>query len=251
VRIVCRKSFEEPERVSWEKLKDEIHERAREVLERLWRSGRDLSDEDMFVIAMGKCLEVYSQHYPNVFKDGKRVEVEEAVNGISDIIDSLLKIKESKVLSGEVDELTRLYCQYVAGSKELSYDALHKRLSKGGLEVNELLKEFLIRKEGELVKVVEPSERRQLIEEKIRRGSALLTIDKVHYLYAIYLEGKPIVKYLQNYGGEDVRKVSELLYKKTGDEIYAKIAGVATSSTTKTKNPTLEDYLWRGGREAS
>jgi adenine-specific DNA methylase len=251
VIIVCRKSFEEPERVSWEKLKDEIHERAREVLERLWRSGRDLSDEDMFVIAMGKCLEVYSQHYPNVFKDGKRVEVEEAVNGISDIIDSLLKIKESRILSGEVDKLTRLYCEYVAGSKELSYDALHKRLSKGGLEVNELLKEFLIRKEGELVKVVEPSERRQFVEEKIRRGSALLTIDKVHYLYAIYLEGKRIVKYLQNYGGEDVRKVSELLYKKTGDEIYAKIAGVATSPITRTKNPTLEDYLWRGGREAS
>jgi len=250
VIIVCRKSFEEPERISWEKLKDEIHERAREVLERLWRSGRDLSDEDMFVIAMGKCLEVYSQHYPNVFKGGKRVEVEEAVNGISDIVDSLLKIKESRVLPKEVDELTRLYCEYVAGSKELSYDALHKRLSKGGLEVDELLKERLIRKEGELVKVVEPSERRQFIEEKIRKGFAILTIDKVHLLYAIYLEGKPILKYLPNYGGEDVRKVSELLYKKTGDEIYAKIAGVATSSAAKTRNPTLEDYLWGSGREA-
>ena len=242
VIIVCRKTFEEPERISWEKLKDEIHEKAREVLERLWLSGRDLSDEDMFVIAMGKCLEIYSKHYPNVFKDGKRVEVEEAVNGISDIIDSLLKIKESKVLPKEVDELTKLYCEYIAGSKELSYDDLHKRLSKGGLEIDELLREHLIHKQGELIKVVEPSERRQFIEEKIQKGFALFTIDKVHLLYAIYLEGKPITKYLSNYGGEDVRKVSELLYKKTGDEIYAKIAGVATSSVVKPRNHTLDDY---------
>jgi adenine-specific DNA methylase len=240
--IVCRKTVEEPERISWEKLKDKIHERAREVLERLWLSDRDLRDEDMFVVAMGKCLEVYSWHYPNVFKDGKRVEVEEAVDGISDIIDSLLKIKEIEALPGKIDELTRLYCSYIAGFKELSYDALHKRLSKGGLDVDLLFKELLIRKEGNIIKVVDPSERRAFIEEKKRKGASLLTIDKVHILYSIYLEGKPIVKYLPDYGGEDVRKVSELLYRKTGDEAYAKIAGIATSVPKKVKVPTLDEY---------
>jgi hypothetical protein len=241
--IVCRKTVEEPERISWEKLKDKIHERAREVLERLWLSDRDLRDEDMFVVAMGKCLEVYSWHYPNVFKDGRRVEVEEAVDGISDIIDSLLKIKEIEALPGKIDELTRLYCSYVAGFKELSYDALHKRLSKGGLDVDLLFRELLIRKEGNVIKVVDPSERRTFIEEKKRKGADLLTIDKVHMLYSIYLEGKPIVKYLSDYGGEDVWKVSELLYRKTGDETYAKIAGVATSVPKKVKVPTLDEYI--------
>jgi adenine-specific DNA methylase len=241
--IVCKKTFEEPERISWEKLKDKIHERAREVLERLWLSDRDLRDEDMFVVAMGKCLEVYSWHYPNIFKDGKRVEVEEAVDGISDIIDSLLKIKEIEALPGKIDELTRLYCSYIAGFKELSYDALHKRLSKGGLDVDLLFKELLIRKEGNDIKLVEPSERRPFIEEKKRKGVDLLTIDKVHMLYSIYLEGKPIVKYLSDYGGEDVRKVSELLYRKTGDEAYAKIAGIATSVPKKMKVPTLDEYI--------
>jgi SAM-dependent methyltransferase len=242
VIIVCRKTVEEPERISWEKLKDEIHERAREVLERLWLSDRDLRDEDMFVVAMGKCLEVYSWHYPNVFKDGKRVEVEEAVDGISDIIDSLLKIKEIEALPGKIDELTRLYCSYVVGFKELSYDALHKRLSKGGLDVDLLFRELLIRKEGNVIKVIDPSERRTFIEEKKRKGADLLTIDKVHMLYSVYLEGKPIVKYLPDYGGEDVRKVSELLYRKTGDEAYAKIAGIATSVPKKVKVPTLDEY---------
>jgi len=246
--IVCRKTFEKPERISWEKLKDKIHERAREVLERLWLSDRDLRDEDMFVVAMGKCLEVYSWHYPNIFKDGRKVEVEEAVDGISDIIDSLLKIKEIESLPGKVDELTKLYCSYIVGFKELSYDALHKRLTKGGLEVDILIREQLIQKEGNIVKVIEPSERRKFIEEKIRKGYDLLTIDKVHLLYSIYLEGKPIVKYLSDYGGEDVRKVSELLYKKTGDDIYAKIAGIVTSVPKNVKIRTLDEYMWRSGK---
>jgi adenine-specific DNA methylase len=241
--IVCKKTFGEPEKISWEKLKDQIHEKAREVLERLWLSDRDLRDEDMFVVAMGKCLEVYSMHYPNIFKGGRKVEVEEAIDGISDIIDSLLKIKEIEALPGKIDEVTRLYCSYIAGSNEISYDTLHKRLSKGGLEVDSLVREQLIRKEGNIVKVVEPSERRQFIEEKIRKGANLLTIDKVHLLYSVYLEGKPIVKYLSDYGGEDVRKVSGLLYRKTGDEIYAKIAGITTSVPEKMKISTLDEYI--------
>jgi adenine-specific DNA methylase len=244
--IVCRKIVKEPERISWEKFKDQIHERAREVLKRLWFSDRDLRDEDMFVVAMGKCLEVYSWHYPNIFKDGKKVEIEEAVDGISDIIDSLLKIKEIEALPGKIDELTRLYCSYIAGFKELSYDALHKRLSKGGLEIDSLIKERLIQKEENIVKVVEPGERRQFIEEKKRKGSDLLTIDKVHMLYSIYREGKSIAKYLSDYpdyGGEDVRKVSELLYRKTGDEVYAKIVGIAILSPKKIVNDKLDKYL--------
>jgi hypothetical protein len=70
-----------------------------------------------------------------------------------------------------------------------------------------------------------------------------LTIDKVHLLYSIYLEGKPIAKYLSDYGGEDVRKVFELLYKKTGDEVYAKILGIVTYVPKDLKIRTLDEYL--------
>jgi len=104
------------------------------------------------------------------------------------------------------------------------------------------MKEQLIQKEKKVIKIIKPSERRKFIEEKIRKGSELLAIDKVHLLYSIYLEGKPIAKYLSDYGGEDVRKVSELLYKKTGDEIYAKILGIVTSVVKDLKIRTLDEY---------
>ncbi|MEM4521369.1 MAG: DNA methyltransferase [Candidatus Bathyarchaeia archaeon] len=241
--IVCRKTFEEPERVSWEVLKDRIHDRAREVLERLWLSDRDLRDEDMFVIAMGKCLELYSKHYPEIYKDGRRVTVEEAVSSIDDIIDSLLKIKDIEALPGAIDEITRIYCSYIAGLDKIDYDALHKRLSKGGIEIDTFIKENLIVKEKSMVRILTPQERRQFIEEKIKRGKDLLTIDRVHLIYSIYKEGKPLIKYLSGYGGEEVKKAAELIYRKTGDEAYAKIAGIATTIPKKVKPLTLEDFI--------
>jgi len=241
--IVCRKTFEEPERISWETLKDRIHDRAKEVLERLWLSGRDLRDEDMFVVTMGKCLELYSRHYPNIFKNGRQVKVEEAVSNIDDIIDSLLKIKDIEALPGAIDEMTKIYCSYLMGLDNIGYDSLHKRLSKGGIEIGTFMKENLIEKTGNSVKILSPQERKSYIEEKIRKGQVLSTIDKVHLIYVVYAEGKPILKYLSEYGGEDVKKVSELIYKKTGDEIYAKIAGVATTIPKKVKPTTLEEFI--------
>lgn len=241
--IICRKTFEESQRISWETLKDKIHQRAREVLERLWLSDRDLRDEDMFIVAMGKCLELYSKHYPKIFKRGKIVEVEEAVSDINDIIDSLLKIKDIEALPGTIDETSKLYCSYMAGLESMSYDALHKRLSKGGMEIDMFMKENLIEKVRNTVKILKPEERKPYIEEKIRKEKELLTIDKVHLLHTVYAEGKPIIKYLSEYGGEDVKKVSELIYRKTGDDIYGKIAGVATTVPRKVKPTTLEEFI--------
>lgn len=249
--IVCKKTLEEPEKISWNSLKDMIHDRAREVLKRLWLSSRDLSDEDMFVVTMGKCLELYSKHYPNVFKNGRRVEVEEAVDDVDDIIDSLLKVKEVEELPSDVDEVTRLYCSYVVGLGEyLSYDSLHKRLSKGGMDVDVFIRERLVEKVREKVKVLKPMERGQYIEDKLRRGLSLLTIDRVHILYNVDSEGKPLLKYVAEYGGEDVRKVAELLFKKTGEESYARIAGIKlTTLKGKPKQKPLDEFAVRGSEE--
>jgi len=199
----------------------------------------------MFIIAMGKCLELYSKHYPNIFRDGRRVEVEEAVSDIDDIIDSLLKIKDIERLPlGEVDEVTRLYCSYVVGLHEFfSYDELHKRLSKGGIDIDIFLKEILIEKVGDKVRILKPYERRSYIEDKIRKKRELLTIDKVHLLYCLYSEGKPIRKYLEVYGGKDVKRVAQLIHMKTGDEIYSKIAGIMVKIPEKRhKQITLEGF---------
>ncbi|MBM4467717.1 MAG: DUF1156 domain-containing protein, partial [Chloroflexi bacterium] len=61
IPFVCRKREEDGQTVSWEVLKDEIYFAAQESVERIKTSGRSISDADLFVIVMGRCLELYSK----------------------------------------------------------------------------------------------------------------------------------------------------------------------------------------------
>jgi hypothetical protein len=45
----------------------------------------------MLVIARGKCLELYSKHYPNVIKDGEKVGILEALHEVNSKVEKLLK----------------------------------------------------------------------------------------------------------------------------------------------------------------
>jgi len=138
---------------------------------------------------------------------------------------------------------------YIAGPRvSIDYSDLHKRLSKGGIDIGIFMEEKLIEKKKEKVIVLSPLDRREHIETKINKGKKLLTIDKVHLLYAIYKEGKPISKYWDEYGGDDVKKVADLIYRKTGDKIYAKISGKTIRAPKKKKgHPTLDAFLDVGG----
>ncbi|MBM4466106.1 MAG: DUF1156 domain-containing protein, partial [Chloroflexi bacterium] len=57
IPFVCRKRRGGGQAVSWEALKDEIYFAAQESVERIKTSGRSISDADLFVIVMGRCLE--------------------------------------------------------------------------------------------------------------------------------------------------------------------------------------------------
>jgi len=65
--IVCRKRLGDGH-ISWEQLEDQIHFQAAETLRQLQTNAQGLSRADISVIVLGKCLELYSQHYPNVME---------------------------------------------------------------------------------------------------------------------------------------------------------------------------------------
>ncbi|MFQ5858905.1 MAG: DUF1156 domain-containing protein, partial [Anaerolineae bacterium] len=132
IPFVCRKRRGDGQTISWEALKDEIYFAAQESVERIKTSGRSISDADLFVIVMGRCLELYSKHWPNVFKEGRRVDVDQAVDDLDGLVDSLIKSYELKLLPASLDETTKLYLLYIAGQKTVSADELRKRLVTGG-----------------------------------------------------------------------------------------------------------------------
>ncbi|MCL0078797.1 hypothetical protein M1O56_03930 [Dehalococcoidia bacterium] len=222
IPFVCRKRLGEPKKVGWENLKDEIHARIEETVRGIRRAGRRISDSDLFVIAMGRCLEIYSKHWPNVTKGGDRVTVDTAVNEIEELVDSLIKSHELKLLPASLDEATQLYLLYIAGERGLTWDDLRKRFTMGGGFSLEKFnrRHYLEERKGRVAVPTPPSKRLEFIETEMERGRSLPLIDIVHYLYAVLESGLDIRPELERWRHDGLVQVLDLLYKKTGIKAY-------------------------------
>ncbi|MDL1970146.1 MAG: hypothetical protein LWW94_04055 [Candidatus Desulfofervidaceae bacterium] len=164
--VVCRKRKEKPERKHWSQIEDEIYFKVQDEIKRLETRKRNLSQEDIFVITIGKCLELYSKHYPEVYKDGKRVSIDEALSSIREIVDSQLMHTRFNQIAVETDVITAVYLFYLANKTSVSYDSLNKALKMRSLPMKEILDAGLVEKEGNILLVLTPLERKKIIDGK-------------------------------------------------------------------------------------
>ncbi|HID42550.1 MAG TPA: DUF1156 domain-containing protein, partial [Archaeoglobaceae archaeon] len=162
--IVCKKRESEPERKHWSVLEDEIYFKVEDELKRLERHKKNLSSEDIFVVTIGKCLEVYSKHFPEVYKGEKRVSIEEALSSIREIVDSQLMHTRFNQVAQETDTLTAIYLFYLAGKTSISYESLNKALKMRSLRIGEVISAGLVEREGSQLLVLTPSERKEVLE---------------------------------------------------------------------------------------
>jgi adenine-specific DNA methylase len=224
IPFVCRKRRGDGQAVSWEALKDEIYFAAQESVERIKTSGRSISDADLFVIVMGRCLELYSKHWPNVFKEGQRVDVDQAVEDLDGLVDSLIKSYELKLLPASLDEITKLYLLYIAGQKTVSADELRKRLVTGGGNLDVFTKREYLLAKGKRMTVATPSQRMAFIEREMERDRDVPLIDVAHHLYATYKAGQPVQWFLGRWTRDELVAVLEHLYRKSGDRVWRSLA---------------------------
>lgn len=88
---VCRKRLEEPESISWARLRRQIMKDVRqlqEIIEQHQQEG--LGEADLQVIRRGKALEYYSRHYGKVYIEKGREDeftVKDALVGINQLLD--------------------------------------------------------------------------------------------------------------------------------------------------------------------
>ena len=86
---VCRKRLEEPQSVSWPKMRQWVKaelKRLRALLESY--KARELSDADVRVILRGKALEFYSRHYGRVYtSEDAELSIRHALLGINQLLD--------------------------------------------------------------------------------------------------------------------------------------------------------------------
>ena len=91
---VCRKRREEPQPVSWARMRREVISdvrRLQTLLELHQREG--LPEADLQVIRRGKALEYFSRHYGKVYVDeGRPISVQAALVGINQLLDEELGV---------------------------------------------------------------------------------------------------------------------------------------------------------------
>ncbi|MBC7333615.1 MAG: DUF1156 domain-containing protein [Actinobacteria bacterium] len=186
--IVCRKRESKPERKHWSVLEDEIYFKVEEELKRLERHKKNLSSEDVFVVTIGKCLEAYSKHYPEVYKCDRKVSIDEALSSIREIVDSQLMHTRFNQVVSETDIPTAIYLFYLAGKTSISYESLNKALKMRNLGVGEVISAGLVEREGSQLLVLTPLERKEILDSKRRENLSI--IDRVHYLYCLWKNDK-------------------------------------------------------------
>jgi len=218
--VVCRSREEDPDTVSWRSLEDEIYFRADEEITRLEEAGSRLTQGDIFAVTMGKCLEVYSRHFPNVTHDDGEMSVDDAVETIRDIVDEQLMEERIQTLTDEMDALSAVYLTYVLGRGDtVTYNGLNKELRTRGVDVAELVTEGLLEQDGDQLAVLKPVDRADRIETK----QDTLAIDRAHYLRYLY-EQDQLSKDFGKWTDEESIAALRRLAETENDEEYADIA---------------------------
>jgi putative DNA methylase len=130
---VCRKRMDDPQPISWAKMRRQVLQdvrRLQEMLEHHQEEG--LPEADLQVIRRGKALEYFSRHYGKVYKDeGVPINVLEALVGINQLLDEEAGgVKEPPPHNAE--PFTRMLLRLFDGKAELARDQMQKFLRGTG-----------------------------------------------------------------------------------------------------------------------
>ncbi|WP_158603168.1 DUF1156 domain-containing protein [Halorubrum sp. Atlit-26R] len=214
----------------------ELQDMAAEERER----HEDLSKADLGVILRGKCMYYYSRHYPNVYSEGEQAGIDEALNTVDSIIEQVLE--GSVNLPASIDSLSEAYAAFVQRGPE-GFDDLNKQLLAKNLNVSDLADEKLVKGPRDRKEPVSADERVHHIERKLSKSGdgsqqtlggeevddILLDIDKVQYLYHLYVTDQNTSEYLSEWKSDDLEELAEFLADATGDDRYESVMEMSLS----------------------
>ena len=225
---LCRKRSADASHAprSWAGIRQEIRRRARAEIAAI-EAGRygnnPLPLNDLNIVLIGKCLELYSRHYGAVVHEGKSVPLHEALKQIRDIADQM--VEREHPLPSELDDIdpeSRIYLRALCRVKEVKSDEVHKA-TRGVLEPADLIEAGLITKmrasRGRSYEVKQPGERVTKLLERFGSMApstqaslfsdslpssyvGTLFVDRVHLLLGLVEAGENLLPWLEGFRAE-------------------------------------------------
>jgi putative DNA methylase len=224
---VCKKRNGQPEtrQRSWAGVRDEIRKKARVEIKMIeaGRYGKEkLSPDDLNIILIGKCLELYSKHYGMIVDyKGDVVPLGQALTSIRMMVEQIVSSKQPLPSELEhIDPVSYIYLTCLCDRKEINSDEVHKT-TRGIMEPEVLIKAGVMRKgrakRGRTYEVKLPNERykdlTKLFKSKSKTLDQLLLfpeleearfdnvalVDVLHYLMGLAEAGENLVPWLNEF----------------------------------------------------
>lgn len=215
---VCRKRLEDPEPVSWARMRRWVKDEALHLKELLEHAhGKELPESDLRVILRGKSLEFYSRHYGKVFTGtGQLLDVRDALLGINQLLDDLLDSTQTEDLRPpeSVEPASHLYMRLFRNRTEMDRDELHKMLRGTGFSQDDLEAKGWVRVVSRTVYVVSIQDRFSFFTGPGRNRKVIKTdLDQAHFLIGAALpkSGLKIDVELNNRNFQIKKSVDDIL----------------------------------------
>lgn len=269
---ICRKRTDhERGSRSWAGIRQQVRESAREEI-RLIESGRYGQDPlpamDRNIILIGKCLELYSQHYRKIVDHEDRpVSLQAALEEIRMMVDQLTT--EESALPPELEEIdapSYVYLSCLCDRKEIKSDEVHKA-TRGITEPSTLIEhDLMIRgraKRGRTYEVRSPLERLDALKKKFgarmgeRQGQLFDVdlvpalspedqfIDYIHFLIGLAENGESVLEWLDQFRGKRPQIRAALDYLSRRNRAFSdpvrKILGLMDERTLFTDRKKAKD----------
>jgi putative DNA methylase len=168
---VCRKRIDEPNEISWARLRKKILQDVRQLQDILEHHQNDgLAEADLQVIRRGKALEYYSKHYGKVYVEkGREFTVKEALAGINQLLDDQ-RDSTADVPPIDAEPYTRQFLRLFADALSLPRDQLQKYLRGTGVAPNEFLERGWCIERGKVFYMTPPIEQAAKWKGAPRKG---------------------------------------------------------------------------------
>jgi len=170
---VCRKQTDEPETVSWAKLRRQVMRDVRDLEDLLSQhQSAGLQQADLQVIRRGKALEHFSRHYGKVYVEkGREFTVKEALVGIN----SLLEDEQDTATEAPpvlAEPFTRQFLRLFAKQTSLERDQVQKFLRGTGVSPGDFVQKGWCSEKKKVFYMTHPLEMAQEWKGVNRNGMA-------------------------------------------------------------------------------